>query len=119
MLLVMALAVMAVMAVWMRSRVDYDVVSFMLYGRQHQLYLVDDHIDWCASKKYGDGEGYNSWNTYPGCELTAGFFQLGFQYLEQAGFSPVSWTVPYWLLVLPLTLLSAYLILWKPNKRTV
>ena len=27
-------------------------------------------------------------------------------------------TVPYWSLACPLTLLSAYLILWKPRKRT-
>lgn len=27
------------------------------------------------------------------------------------------WTVSYWSLILPLTLLSAYLILWKPRKR--
>ena len=25
--------------------------------------------------------------------------------------------IPYWLIVLPITLLSAYLILWKPRKR--
>jgi hypothetical protein len=27
------------------------------------------------------------------------------------------WVIPYWSIVLPLTLLSAYLILWKPRKR--
>lgn len=27
------------------------------------------------------------------------------------------WTIPYWSLVLPLTLLSLYLFLWKPRKR--
>lgn len=26
------------------------------------------------------------------------------------------WVVPYWFLVLPVTMLSAYLILWKPRK---
>jgi hypothetical protein len=28
------------------------------------------------------------------------------------------WVIPYWSIVLPLTLLSAYLILWKPRKPT-
>ena len=28
------------------------------------------------------------------------------------------WQIPYWFIILPLTLLSAYLILWKPRKRT-
>jgi hypothetical protein len=28
------------------------------------------------------------------------------------------WAIPYWSLVLPLTLLSAYFILWKPRTRT-
>lgn len=27
------------------------------------------------------------------------------------------WIVPYWVLAWPLTLLSVYLILWKPRKR--
>lgn len=27
------------------------------------------------------------------------------------------WRIPYWLLVLPLTLLSIYLLLWGPRKR--
>lgn len=27
--------------------------------------------------------------------------------------------IPYWSIVLPMTILSAYLILWKPQKRTV
>lgn len=29
------------------------------------------------------------------------------------------WIVPYWTVVLPLTLLSAFLILWKPRKRSL
>ncbi len=33
-------------------------------------------------------------------------------------FRGTDWVVPYWLVVLPLTMLSAYLILWKPRKRT-
>ena len=28
------------------------------------------------------------------------------------------YTIPYWSVVIPLTLLSAYLLLWKPRKRT-
>ena len=28
------------------------------------------------------------------------------------------WRIPYWSLVFPLTLLSAFLILWKPRKQT-
>ena len=29
-----------------------------------------------------------------------------------------AWRFPHWALVIPLTILSAYLILWKPRKRT-
>ncbi len=40
---------------------------------------------------------------------------LGFRYLgATVGFIAI---VPYWSIVLPTTLLSAYLILWKPRKR--
>lgn len=31
-------------------------------------------------------------------------------------FDEDSWVIPYWPLAVPLTLLSAYLILWKPRK---
>jgi hypothetical protein len=29
----------------------------------------------------------------------------------------ISWSVPYWCIASPLTLLAAYLLLWKPRKR--
>lgn len=29
----------------------------------------------------------------------------------------IDWTIPHWFLAVPLTLLSAYLILWTPGKR--
>ncbi len=47
---------------------------------------------------------------------------LGFDSGESHASKPISiqmtfFTIPYWSLVLPLTLISAYLILWKPGKR--
>lgn len=30
----------------------------------------------------------------------------------------ISYTIPYWSLTIPMTVLSAYLLLWKPRKRT-
>lgn len=30
----------------------------------------------------------------------------------------IDWTIPHWSVFIPLTLLSAYLILWKPRQRT-
>ena len=47
-------------------------------------------------------------------------FVIGSGYTEALG-EPVAkklWIIPYWPLVLSLALLSAYLILWKPRKRT-
>ena len=47
----------------------------------------------------------------PGCRYCA---------IRDSGTPPQElhfWIVPHWTLVIPLTLLSAYLILWKPRKR--
>jgi hypothetical protein len=48
---------------------------------------------------------------------------LGFDFGQSQASQPIPLqmtflTIPYWSLVLPPTLLSAYLILWKPRKRT-
>ena len=37
--------------------------------------------------------------------------------MKQGAIAVSIWTIPYWSLVTPLTLLSAYLIHWKPRKQ--
>jgi hypothetical protein len=36
----------------------------------------------------------------------------------KVGAKTIQWTIPYWTPAITLTLLSAYLILWKPRKRS-
>lgn len=53
------------------------------------------------------------------CWRWAGFrFELGTLRHQASRIEIETWMVPYWSLVLPLTLLSAYLILWNPRKRS-
>ena len=54
--------------------------------------------------------------TYVPAGWTSNQFTADQQAIEEFRLSFV--TLPYWRIVIPLTLLSIYLILWKPQKRT-
>jgi hypothetical protein len=131
------------MGLWMRSRFILDTVRYCPDGRYHySITLAPSAIRWVRlqgsgsflsprffdfdwdSKEYSKGDddpildprvGWQSkWN-WQACGFQFGSFQDSSQSIVngevEIGF------IPYWSLVLPLTALSAYLILWKPRKR--
>jgi hypothetical protein len=42
-------------------------------------------------------------------------FHCGAGQYKDTGIGIVNYTLPYWSIAIPLTLLAAYLILWKPR----
>lgn len=106
----------AVMGMWVRSLRSFDAAYFMMEGRQHAVYSVNASLNWSAWKHERDMElnklasqampAYDWWivAAMPGGE---------YDYNEHG-----RWSIPNLSIVLPLTLLSAYLLLWKPRTRS-
>ena len=94
---------------WVRSWTIEDSIDFMLGHRQQRITSDKERLLWGAwdfteSGTYG-------WSSKPHPELSGGGFVI---FNSQR---PSFWTISHWTVVLPLTLLSAYLILWKPRKQ--
>ena len=123
------------MAIWMRSVVKFDSVFFYCGKVRFGISSVDHRI-WFLKSTPLVGESSMTWHT----QEHVGQFDpmgnanvvwrkdwIGFHFGQyhrrlpgqtKAGeFKATSCTIPHWSLVLPLALLSAYLILWRPLKR--
>jgi hypothetical protein len=123
--LVMALALLVG---WVRSRVVLDSLSFAVRSQvTESLVSGGGLVAWQA--KTNSSPPSVTWNTAPVTDSFDGFnnpsmrwswrgFGVG-ELVPEEEFDIeriVFRIVPYWSLVLPLTILSAYLILWKPRK---
>ena len=118
----------AMMGMWMRSRFQEDSIRFTAFSRRNLIMSTSSRISWW------------SWNEPPGAPrppalMTGPLTPEG--RLEAAFWTGVDFCLhtdlkdarmsdtdvrhhcnhPYWPFVLPLVLLSAYLILWKPRKQ--
>lgn len=99
----------------MRSYLVYDRGWFPLGARQHALISMRGGISWCAWNSNSKTVNWssNEFNRWGGSGTIYWYDQIvrppypDFPALGE-------WTFDYWWLVLPLTILSAYLILWKP-----
>jgi hypothetical protein len=125
----------ALMGLWMRSTVTFDSVFFYFGSVRWGISSVDSRI-WFLKSTPLSGESMATWfsqryqalfdpmkNANVVWRNDWGGFHIGRyhrQLLNQTAtgeFVADSCMIPYWCFVLPLTLLSAYLILWKPKKR--
>jgi hypothetical protein len=119
--LVMALAGMAL---WIRSRIVNDEIGFAANGTQYvvvsshsqvsayqSIHLLPNRVVWISQ------------GILP-AERTSAWHLNSIRRREQRVATSLRRMIPsriytftYWSLVIPLTLLSAYLLLWKPRKR--
>ena len=134
--LVMALATTGM---WLRSHYEYDDI-FVYVGSGHILYSENGQACWCRMSpfpatantpwfRWSSVQAPDLANRYllselwqpPGCVWASKFGGMTFGAVDEPIFDmPVRrhyWVVPYSLITIPLTLLSAYLILWQPRKR--
>ena len=94
---------------WIRSYSVSDAIAFPFNGRQN-LFL--------------SGEGSVMWNAYDSAPWSRQYVMefggdLGYSpFMEPtAVFNDKTWMIPYWYFAIPLTLLSAYLLLWRSRMR--
>ncbi len=131
--LVVLLLACALMGAFLRSAAKYDVVWLEMDGTQYRLWSGGSSVAFVWSD-VPLGEVVAGWvlsdlseivgfdrDPWFGYEVEwrwdgAGFHFGSGLYGGHGGSSVTSYRVPYWSLVLPLTLLSAWLILIKPRK---
>jgi hypothetical protein len=104
--LVMALAFMGG---WLRSKVVEDGARLSMAGGIDCVvtsFAGKFHIE--IYQRRHEWIKQNHWYSEPIGERQAYFAQKGLDWIPPP--------IPYWQIVTPLTLLSAYLILWKPRK---
>lgn len=108
------LVVASVLAVtWGRSFIIRDTIVFGLNGTGHYIVCTAGRIEW-PTWWYADGHSpMTGMDWISGPEMSQPWI------LSVSNNIPVvsTWIVSYWWLVLPCSMLSAYLILWKPRKR--
>jgi hypothetical protein len=128
----------ALMGMWLRSRVVNDFLAtdgrdatyrIGSYGGAisfirdtpavpFERFLHLDSFDEGDDNKY---ELWKRWDSWDGYEMSWRWdlaqFHFGVGSTGSASRTE-SYTFPYWFFVIPITLLSAYLILWKSRKRS-
>lgn len=99
------------MAVWIRSGVVIDAVKFSPppYDSIHYLTSAGGSVQWMR-REFAGGRIATFWYT----ERLASRPDMNLNVDDNIG---IAWTISYRSIVIPLTLLSAYLILWKPRIR--
>ena len=136
---------LVLMVAWMRSAIICDELMIPYRGSLHFIDSRNGRLEWTrlipSPVRWGEYDPYKypiAWISFPvpgeldiedlwaGCDVEWKWELGGFEFvLEAIGESGdrnkrESWAIPYWSLVLPLTLLSAWLILVKARneKRT-
>jgi hypothetical protein len=114
--------VMACLAtgLWVRTLFFADQICFAIGDRKHYINSGQSGLTWLSVDRSPVLEWYTvlSEEDFEQLHLNrplAESLNEGFAILTDRGINPVCRYLLYWWLVLPLTLLSAYLILWKPQ----
>ncbi|MDB5347162.1 MAG: hypothetical protein JWP89_5539 [Schlesneria sp.] len=133
---------LAMFELWMRSGLIEDRFLWNTNGLCHLFNSESGGVSWTAynswktttkgsffgdtwwQSKVIDADMCHGWWQYKNeCETHWEIQSLGFCFGSATKTWPGNdtradyWLIPYWSLIIPLTLLSAYLILWKPRKR--
>ncbi|MDB5348609.1 MAG: hypothetical protein JWP89_6986 [Schlesneria sp.] len=135
------------MGVWIRSRYIMETLTYISDEGRHSFSITPNGLEWARRTGSGqylspqfmnlswetielddsDFESFpepsmgweTSWN-YRWCGFRSGKFQLtaGGPGLSILYGELARWAIPHWAMVIPLTLLSAYLILRKPRMKS-
>jgi hypothetical protein len=127
---VLLVVALGLMGAWIRSKSSDDALRFTAFARRNLVRSERDQITWWAWDVMDGDQSLPSWSRQPlwqppNTEIAPGFFNGSpfrafphHDYLDAWLFSSAvdrrvgEWKVAYWVLVLPLTVLSASLILW-------
>lgn len=103
------------MGMWMRSFFVIDAILSPIGGRQQTVISLRNKITWSSWDLENHEAEYSGSAFHLAPELSQFIMEQIDARRERPSFR--QWIVPYWCIVLSLTLLSAYLILGKPRKK--
>jgi hypothetical protein len=106
----MLMAAVFVTFIWERSHVTVDSAVFSICGRTHHLFCLDGQIYWWSL----DGVGNELSISSKKMNVKARAADLPLVRMQFERLHLKEWIVPCWSFFLPLTLLSAYLMLSRP-----
>lgn len=101
---------------WIRSEIAYDEVRISI--GDHRPFLLSQKSSlywgrWIDHARGSPSYGWRTFNLQATDEWGSGWSSSG-----SVAYSARPSQIPYWSITIPLTLLSACLILWKPRIRT-
>lgn len=126
-LVALAMAVLTSIT-WLRSQFVTEIWTFTLVDRKHQVYLENHQVCWVAARRGPDDNFPDGWNRLdrPSSRATRieqRLYDLTLilsvipHGLRADTIELREWRIPVQWVVLPLTLLSAWLILRKPRTK--
>lgn len=101
---------------WVRSLHVHDTLVAPQLNRLHIIDSVNGHIWWTGCQSEPDW-GFESTALHQRLTASEHFVRRWSLVAKSEKLRLAQWVMPYWLITVPLTLLSAYLIFWKPRKR--
>lgn len=104
-----------VVGMWIRSSVFYDQCAWADTNRKNVVYSLNGEFGWWHWE--GSRRKPISFGSFPLAREDEAKWRMILE-MSRLQNDARGWTCLYWHLAIPLTLLSAYLLLWKPRKRT-
>ena len=110
---------------WIRSHNTVDGLNISIGNRCHAIGSMRSGVAWFAWDSTSE-QLKEEWTVQSHSAYEMGFHRRSLAEIvelwirsakEMGQLNPRAWAAPYWSIVLPLSLLSAYLILWKPRKK--
>ena len=112
----------AVMGLWLRSLKVWDFYAFPAGIRHHQFNSIDGGFIWSSwDRQPPEDWASPDWEWIADDSDTAGPFPDFVKLWDNPTnrrWKARYWYIYYWQIVIPLALLSAFLLLWKPRKRS-
>lgn len=107
---VLLVVTLAMTGLWCRSQFENDSILFFFAQRQYQFESSKGH---CVRMSWKVGRGIHEWG------WNSSQFHFPNLIIEERDFDHdfKSSAVPFWPAVLTLSVLSAYLIVWKPLRK--
>ena len=99
---------------WVRSYAVYDFIQFIAFDRLNRITLCHGKIGWTV---WDDATGMQPF-VWEGVRAVDREPQAHDIYHSRVHDGDRGYLASYWQATIPLTFLSAYLILWKPRKRS-
>jgi hypothetical protein len=104
----------ALAALWVRSLAMYDAIEFDFSDARHTVFSFRGHGHWLRKDNTsGPSPRFSSEAYLREAEQTIAMNRLSYNRMPV----PVEYSIPYCAVVMPLTLISAVLILWAKRKQ--